>query len=178
MSNDKGRALLGEDYDKYLPGQGPGYGGGSASFDGKSLTGFLASDHDYFDNPIRGKSGNPMVGSGSKADAARLSHIAAGGGPRSGFFAPLRQIGMNMNDMQFYADKAEIKNVNSASDMRAIADAFLASYDAGDEAKAQKMQSAPPEPEYKFGRSTGYYTKVNGEWTRNDIASSLQAKMA
>jgi hypothetical protein len=85
---------------------------------------------------------------------------------------------MDMGDMQFYADKAGIKNVNSMSDRRAIADAFLARFDAGEEAKAEKMQpSAPPEPQYEFGRSTPYYTKVNGEWTRNDIVSSLQGKM-
>jgi hypothetical protein len=173
MSNDRGRALLGSDYDEYVPK------GGRATFDGKSLQSFLATDYDYFENPIRGKSGNPMAGATARQDAFRLADIASGGGPRAAFFAPLRQIGMDMGDMQFYADKAGIKNVNSMSDRRAIADAFLARFDAGDEAKAEKMQpSAPPEPQYEFGRSTPYYTKVNGTWTRNDIVSSLQGKMA
>ena len=80
--------------------------------------------------------------------------------------------------MQYYADKAEITNVNSKSDLRAIADAFLSRFDAN-EAKTEKAAppSRAPEPMYDFGKATNYYTKVNGKWTRNDIASSLQAKM-
>ena len=96
----------------------------SASWDGKSLVGFMASDYDYFENPIRGKSGNPMAGSDVRQGKFRAVDMTYGAGPRAGATSMLRSAGIPKDQYQYYADKAGITNVNSPSDYEAIVDAY------------------------------------------------------
>ena len=95
----------------------------STSWDGKSLTDFLGSDRDYF-APVRGQSGNPMAGANAARDRERMIDIATGGGPRSDFFSPLIKAGIPKDQYKYYAKKADISNVNSKSDLKAIIDAY------------------------------------------------------
>ena len=95
----------------------------STSWDGKSLTDYLASDRDYF-APVRGKGGNPMAGANSARDRERMIDIATGGGPRSAFFSPLIKAGIPKDQYKYYAKKADITNVNSKSDLKEIIDAY------------------------------------------------------
>ncbi len=119
----------------------------SASWDGKSLIGYMASDHDYFENPIRGKSGNPMAGSNERQSNFRSVDMTYGAGPRAGATGMLRRAGIPKDQYQYYADKADITNVNSLSDMEAIIDAYnkdqrnefaVAKVDKDDDKKSKK----------------------------------------
>lgn len=91
----------------------------SATFDGKTLGEFLRSDYDYFE-------GNNRRGGGFSGRDPKDLFVDSliGGGPRSRFFAPLRNAGIDTQDYQFYADKAGIKNVNSRNDLDQIITAF------------------------------------------------------
>ena len=92
----------------------------SATFDGKTLGEFLRSDYDYFEGNNSGRGG----GSSGRDPEDLFVASLLGGGPRSRFFAPLRNAGIDTQDYQFYADKAGIKNVNSRNDLDQIITAF------------------------------------------------------
>lgn len=90
-----------------------------ARFDGKTLDEFLRSDYDYF-------RGDNVKGGGFESRDPRDLFVDSltGQGPRSAFFAPLRNAGIDTQDYQFYADKAGITNVNSSNDLDQIITAF------------------------------------------------------
>jgi len=90
-----------------------------ARFGGKPLDEFLRSDYDYFRGPN-------VKGGGFESRDPRDLFVDSltGQGPRSQFFAPLRNAGIDTQDYQFYADKAGITNVNSSNDLDQIITAF------------------------------------------------------
>ena len=90
-----------------------------ARFGGRPLDEFLAGDSRYF-------RGENVKGGGFKERDTRDLFIDSltGQGPRSDFFAPLRDAGIDTQDYQFYADKAGITNVNSMNDLNQIITAF------------------------------------------------------
>lgn len=90
-----------------------------ARFKGRPLDEFLRGDYDYF------RGANVKGGGFRKRDPRDLFiDSLTGQGPRSDFFAPLRDAGIDTQDYQYYADKAGIKNVNSMNDLDQIITAF------------------------------------------------------
>ena len=143
----------------------------SASWDGKSLTGFMSSDRDYFENPIRGKSGQSIAGS----DAAHAQRVAVdmayGGGPRSAATSLLRAAGIPKDQYQYYADKAGITNVNSESDQKAIIAAYNADerYQGDGDKKKKKKKKEKYEPIETTPEQREKYDAITSR-LRNEVA--------
>lgn len=127
----------------------------SASFDGKTLGEFLRSDYDYF------RGNNRRGGGFSGRDPEDLFvDSLIGAGPRSRFFAPLRNAGIDTQDYQYYADKAGIKNVNSQNDLDQIITAFnedrRQAMEMPQEMKSE-MVSQPSAPVPMAGKYLGFF---------------------
>ena len=126
-----------------------------ARFGGKPLDEFLRSDYDYFRGP------NVKGGGFSSRDPRDLFvDSLTGQGPRSQFFAPLRNAGIDTQDYQFYADKAGITNVNSMNDLDQIITAFEADRRQPQQmaqSMSQEMVPPPMQQQTMAGKYLGFF---------------------
>lgn len=89
-----------------------GYFQKTPTFDGKTLSDFLATDYDYYDSF---ENDNGRVG--TRGQNEMHADAMAGVGPRADFFAPLTANGIGIPELSSLAIGANLTNVNSPEDI-------------------------------------------------------------
>ena len=138
------------------------------SWDGKDFNRYISTDYDAFED----EEGRPLVG-GAYYEARQKARP---------FLNPLRAVGMDEADMQRYARKAGIRNVNSQSDLAQILEAWESDQAPKSVSTATQPETAPTptpaapteptQPVYKYGDPTrpGAFAGSYFDWLGGDVS--------